>query len=353
LSWPVEACEKCIVPRTSIVQCLPASIAVAGAFGRLLSLVKTLNVMTSRPQSLGFVGLGVMGRPMASHLAAAGHAMTLYDTAPGRADEVAAALSGAHVARTPAELAARSDIVVTMVPNGAVVQALVAGDDGLLRGLKPGALLLDTSSSEPWLTEATGRMLNDAGVAMIDAPVSGAEWGAKAAELVFMCGGAAGDLERVRPLLECMGKAVFHLGPLGAGHAMKCLNNLVTALNFLAVSEGLVIGKRYGLDPAAMVDVLDRSTGMSWISQTHIRQRVISRSFDDPFKLSLMLKDIGIAMQLARSENVPAPLSALGQELWRAAGHAAAADASVSELARWVERMAATEISAGAERSSR
>ena len=187
---------------------------------------------------------------------------------------------------------------------------------------------------------------------MIDAPVSGAEWGAKAAELVFMCGGAAGDLERVRPLLERMGKAVFHLGPLGAGHAMKCLNNLVTALNFLAVSEGLVIGKRYGLDPAAMVDVLDRSTGMSWISQTHIRQRVISRSFDDPFKLSLMLKDIGIAMQLARSEDVPAPLSALGQELWRAAGRGAEADASVSELARWVERMAATEISPAPSASS-
>jgi 3-hydroxyisobutyrate dehydrogenase len=315
-------------------------------------LVKTLNAMTSRPPSLGFVGLGVMGRPMASHLAAAGHAMTLYDAAPGRADDVAAALPGAHVAGTPAELAAQSDIVITMVPNGAVVQALVAGDDGLLRGLKAGTLLLDTSSSEPWLTEATGRMLSDAGVAMVDAPVSGAEWGAKAAELVFMCGGAAADLERVRPLLERMGKAVFHLGPLGAGHAMKCLNNLVTALNFLAVSEGLVIGKRYGLDPAAMVDVLDRSTGMSWISQTHIRQRVISRSFDDPFKLALMLKDIGIAMQLARSVDVPAPLSALGQELWRAAGRAAEAEASVSELARWVERMTGTEISAGAVRSS-
>jgi 3-hydroxyisobutyrate dehydrogenase-like beta-hydroxyacid dehydrogenase len=141
---------------------------------------------------------------------------------------------------------------------------------------------------------------------------------------------------------------VFHLGPLGAGHAMKCLNNLVTALNFLAVSEGLAIGKRYGLDPSAMVDVLDRSTGMSWISQTHIRQRVISRSFDDPFKLALMLKDIGIAMQLARSEDVPAPLSALGQELWRAAGQGAAPEASVSELARWVERMTGSEISAGA-----
>ena len=304
--------------------------------------------MTSRPPSLGFIGLGVMGRPMASHLAAAGHAMTLYDVAPGRAAEVAAALPDAHAARTPAELAARSDIVVTMVPNGAVVQAIVEGEDGLLQGLRTGALLLDTSSSEPWLTEATGRLLADAGVAMVDAPVSGAEWGAKAAELVFMCGGASADIERVRPLLDRMGKAVFHLGPLGAGHAMKCLNNLVTAMNFVAVTEGLAIGKRYGLDPAAMVDVLDQSTGESWISRTHIRQRVLSRSFDDPFKLALMLKDVGIAMQLAKSVDVSVPLSALGHQLWGAAARDAAPDASVSELARWIERTTKTEITAGA-----
>ena len=304
--------------------------------------------MTLRPPPLGFVGLGVMGRPMASHLAAAGHAITLYDIAPGRADDVAATLAGAKAARTPAELADRSDIVITMVPNGTVVQSLVAGADGLLQGLRPGTLLLDTSSSEPWLTEATARLLADAGVAMVDAPVSGAEWGAKAAELVFMCGGAVADIERVRPLLEVMGKAVFHLGPIGAGHAMKCLNNLVTAINFVAVGEGLAIGKRYGLDPAAMVDVLDQSTGMSWISRTHIRQRVLSRSFDDPFKLALMLKDIGIATQLARSVDVPAPLSALNQELWRAAAADAAPDASVSELARWIERLARTAITPGA-----
>jgi len=300
--------------------------------------------MTSRPPSLGFVGLGVMGRPMATHLAAAGHPMTLFDIAPGLAADLAGTLADARAARTPAELAARSDVVITMVPNGSVVRSLVEGDDGLLQGFRPGALLLDTSSSEPWLTEGTGRVLADAGVAMIDAPVSGAEWGAKAAELVFMCGGAAADVERARPLLAVMGKAVFHLGPLGAGHAMKCLNNLVTAVNFLAVTEGLAIGKRYGLDPAAMVDVLDQSTGMSWISRTHIRQRVLSRTFDDPFKLALMLKDIGIATQLARSVDVPAPLSALNQELWRAAAADAAADASVSELARWVERLTHTEI---------
>ena len=285
---------------------------------------------------------------MASHLAAAGHAITLYDVVPGLAQSLAETLADAHAATTPAEVAARSDIVVTMVPNGAVVKALVEGADGLLQGLRPGTLLLDTSSSEPWLTEATGRVLADAGIAMVDAPVSGAEWGAKAAELVFMCGGAAADVERVRPLLEVMGKSVFHLGPLGAGHAMKCLNNLVTAINFVAVGEGLAIGKRYGLDPAAMVDVLDESTGMSWISRTHIRQRVLSRTFDDPFKLALMLKDIGIATQLARSVAVPAPLSALNQELWRAAAADTSPDASVSELARWVERLTRTEIAPAA-----
>jgi 3-hydroxyisobutyrate dehydrogenase-like beta-hydroxyacid dehydrogenase len=131
--------------------------------------------MTTRPLSVGFAGLGVMGRPMASHLAAAGHAMTLFDVAPGLAQDVAASLAGgrANVASSPAELAARSDIVVTMVPNGAVVQEIVCGDAGLLRGLKPGSLVLDTSSSEPWLTEATGRLLAAAGVAMVDAPVSG------------------------------------------------------------------------------------------------------------------------------------------------------------------------------------
>jgi 3-hydroxyisobutyrate dehydrogenase len=309
--------------------------------------------MNSGKPSVGFVGLGVMGRPMASHLATAGYAMTLHHAAVGRAQDVAATLAGAAVAATPAELAARSDIVVTMVPNGAVVQSLVAGEAGLLHGLRRGALLIDTSSSEPWLGESTGRMLDGVGVAMVDAPVSGAKWGAKAVEPVFMCGGAAADIERARPLLDCMGKAMFHLGSLGAGHAMKCLNNLVTALNFLAVSEGLAIGKRYGLDPAAMVDVLDRSIGMSWISQTHIRQRVTGRSFDDPFKLALMLKDIGIAMQLARSEDVPVPLSALGQELWRAAGQGAAPEASVNELARWVERTTGSEISAGAAPSTR
>lgn len=285
-----------------------------------------------------------MGEPMAGHLARAGYRLALFDATPGLAARIAAALDGATAAATPADVARRSDIVVTMVPNGEVVRELVRAPGGLLEGFRAGALLLDTSSSEPWLTRETAALLSDHGVAMVDAPVSGAQWGAQAAELVFMVGGAKADVERVRPLLDVLGRAVFHLGATGCGHAMKCLNNLVTAVNFLAVGEGLAIGKRCGLDPAVMTDVLNESTGMSWVSKTHIRQRVTSRSFDDPFKLALMVKDIGIATELGRSAQLPTPVSALAQQLWRAAALAAEPGASISEMVRWIETTTRTEI---------
>ena len=302
----------------------------------------------NQPLAIGFIGLGVMGAPMAGHLARAGHTLTLLDANADTARDLAATL-GAKAAGTPAELAARSDVVVTMLPNGSVVQQVALGEQGLLQGLRPGALLLDTSSSEPWLTQATGAALAAVGATMVDAPVSGAAWGAAEANLVFMVGGDAADLARVRPLLDLMGRAVFHLGGLGAGHAMKCLNNLITAMTFSATAEGLVIGKRYGLDPAAMVDVLNESTGMSWISQNHIAQRVLSRSFDDPFKLELMLKDVAIANTLARETGSSVPIAGLGQQLWQAAARAAGPGASVSELVRWVEQQNDTPLNPGAE----
>ena len=287
-----------------------------------------------------------MGEPMAGHLAKAGHSLALFDVRAGQAARLAATLAGASAPASPAEVARRSDIVITMVPNGEVVRDLVAGPEGLLGGFRPGSLLLDTSSSEPWLTHESGRLLAERGVAMVDAPVSGAQWGAEQAELVFMVGGDSIDVARVRPLLDVMGRAVFHLGPLGAGHAMKCLNNLITAVNFVALSEGLVMGKRYGLDPSVMTDVLNQSTGMSWVSQTHVKKRIISRTFDDPFKLALMLKDINIATELARSAQLPTPISALTQQLWRAAALANDPEASVSAMARWVEQQTATDITA-------
>jgi 3-hydroxyisobutyrate dehydrogenase len=306
--------------------------------------------MSDQPsQAIGFIGLGVMGAPMAGHLARAGHRLTLLDADPALAPRLATQFGGdCHAVDTPAAVAAASDIVITMLPNGSVVQQVALGEQGLIAGLRPGALLLDTSSAEPWLTQATAQALAAKGATVVDAPVSGAAWGAAEANLVFMVGGSAADVARVRPLLDRMGRAVFHLGAVGAGHAMKCLNNLITAMTFSATAEGLVIGKRYGLDPAAMVDVLNESTGQSWITENHIRQRILSRSFDDPFKLELMLKDVGIANALARETGTAAPMAGLGQQLWQAASRAAGAGASVSELVRWVERLNDVELGPGA-----
>jgi 3-hydroxyisobutyrate dehydrogenase len=298
--------------------------------------------------NIGFVGLGVMGAPMAGHLNKAGHQLFLLDLDRQRTSEVVEIMTGsAHALNTPAEVAAASDIVITMLPNGHVVQEVALGPNGLIQGFKPGALLLDTSSAQPWITEATARALAVQGVAMVDAPVSGAQWGAQEAKLVFMVGASATDLARVRPLLNVMGHKTHHLGGLGAGHTMKCINNTITSMTLSATAEGLVIGKRYGLDPEAMVDVLNDSTGGSWISQTHIKQRVINRRFDDPFKLSLMLKDIGIAMELSRQAGLETPLSLLGETLWASAAAAAGEDASVSELVRWVENQSGIEIRPG------
>lgn len=296
---------------------------------------------------VGFIGLGVMGTPMAGHLAKAGYPVTVYDLSEAARRRVADANPGVLAAESPRAVAERSEIVVTMLPNGQVVRDTALGADGLIEGFVRGSLLLDTSSAEPWITTATAAALAEKGIGMVDAPVSGAQWGAQAAELVFMVGGEAAAVARVRPLLDVLGRAVFHLGPLGSGHAMKSLNNTITAMTFLATAEGLAVGKRYGLDPAVMNQVLNESTGQSWITKNHIEQRILSRSFDDPFKLDLMLKDISIAMELARDTGLPLPMSALGHHLYRAASIQAGEGRSLSELARWVERLTATEISPG------
>jgi 3-hydroxyisobutyrate dehydrogenase len=295
-------------------------------------------------ERVGFIGLGVMGAPMAGHLARAGHAVSVYDLAPDAAQRLAESQPGITARASLREVAAHSDVIVTMLPNGRVVREVVFADDGLLAGWARGGLLLDTSSAEPWITRETAARLAEGGIAMVDAPVSGAAWGAQAAELVFMVGGAPEDVARARPLLDAMGRAVFHLGALGAGHTMKCLNNLITAVTLTATAEGLAIGTRAGLDPAVMTDVLNEATGGSWITRTHIHQRVISRSFDDPFKLELMLKDMGIAVDLARELGMPAPISEEGRRLWQQADAARGPGVSVSELVRWVETEAGTEI---------
>ena len=302
-------------------------------------------------QRLGFIGLGVMGWPMAAHLAAAGHELTAYDLNPAALDRLKALHPGVAIAASPREVASASDIVITMLPSGRPVQEAVAGPDGMLEGFRPGCLLIDTSSSEPWNTTRTAAILAEAGVAMVDAPVSGAEAGAKAAELVFMVGGEPAAVARAAPLLDILGRKMFHLGPVGAGHAMKSINNLITAATFMATAEGLIAGKGFGLDPAVMTEVLNESTGMSWISRTHIAQRILSRTFDDAFKLDLMVKDIDIALKVATDQDLELPLLTRTQALWHESQDGLERGASVSALVRTIEQKTGVDLTPGSTQS--
>jgi len=293
---------------------------------------------------IGFIGLGVMGLPMARHLAAAGLTMTVFDidvTAARRLRETHPAVTIAANAR---EVAAASDVVITMLPSGREVRETVLGDQGLIQDFAAHSLLLDTTSAEPWYTKEITVELEKVGVAMVDAPVSGAEAGAIAADLVFMVGGSADSVKRVLPVLGLLGTKIFHVGPIGAGHVMKSINNLITAVTFMATAEGLILGAGYGLDPAIMTTVLNESTGMSWITRNHIAQRILTRRFDDPFKLDLMMKDITIALQVAESLKLTLPLVDTARRLWLDIQSTLPRGSSVSELVRALELKTGVEL---------
>jgi 3-hydroxyisobutyrate dehydrogenase len=292
---------------------------------------------------IGFVGLGVMGSRMLRHLTAVGHRATVYDVDPGKRDVVAHA-TGATAVDSARTVAQAADIVFTMLPDGPVVRDVVLGPDGLAEGFLPGALLVDTSSAEPWITREIAERLAVQNVEMVDAPVSGAEEGARLATLVFMVGGGEAAVARCRPLLALMGEHIFHVGPLGAGHTMKTINNLATAVTFLATAEAVMIGKAYGLGAQAMVDVLNVSTGASFVSQKRLGQDVVSRKFEDQFRLELMLKDMGIATRLAAQRGLPVPISDFGRDLWARAVDELGEGRVTTEIVRWYEQRMGFEL---------
>ncbi|WP_187968719.1 NAD(P)-dependent oxidoreductase [Aquibium microcysteis] len=267
---------------------------------------------------IGFIGLGAMGEPMASRLVTAGFSVVVHDADAGRTDRIAQAI-GARAAASPAEAAEGCDILVTMLPSSAIVEKVLDGDTGARRGLSHGALVVDMTSGVPDATRAIAARLEADGIAMIDAPVSGGVSRAKTGELAIMAGGDAAAIDRAQPVLEAMGSSVIRTGSIGSAHAMKALNNLVSAGGFLIGIEALLIGQRFGLDPALMVDVLNVSTGMNNSTQKKFKQFVLSRRFDAGFGLDLMVKDLGIALGVANATATPAPFSGLCKDIWAGA----------------------------------
>lgn len=273
---------------------------------------------------IGFVGIGNMGWPMAANLARAGFAPTVFDTDRARTQKFAGEF-GARAAASLADLGRAADIVVTMLPTGAVVRAaLLENESGALAAaLAKGsaaqerAVVVDMSSSEPVGTQQLGAALAKRGIALIDAPVSGGVPRAEAGTLTLMIGGDdEAAFAKAKPALEAMGKQIFRTGPLGSGHAMKALNNYVAAAAFIASTEALRVGRRFGLSPETMMDIMNVSTGRNFNSEMTMKQHVISGKYATGFQLGLMAKDVKIAADLAEAIAIDAPLARLARAMW-------------------------------------
>jgi 3-hydroxyisobutyrate dehydrogenase len=262
-----------------------------------------------------FVGIGNMGWPMAARLVRAGFEVAVTDAVAGRATAFVDEVGGKAVASL-AEATKEAEVVVTMLPTSVHVVSVV---DEILPSLSSGKILLDMSSGAPAATQKIAGDLGAIGVSVVDAPVSGGVSRAVTGELAIMTGGEAAALDRIDPLLRAMGTTIHRIGPVGAGQAMKALNNLVSAGGFLMAVEALVIGQQFGLDPSVMTDVLNASTGMNNSTQKKLKQFVLSRRFDSGFSLDLMVKDLSIALDVGRNGSAPTPFSALCREMWASA----------------------------------
>lgn len=294
--------------------------------------------MADKPR-IGFIGLGKMGWPMASRLAQAGYSLRLLDANANTAQQLAQEI-GASVADHAKDLAHQADVIITILPNSQVVQAVLQGPEGVLAGMRAGTVIIDMTSGVPSMTQALAAQVINAGGKLVDAPVSGGVPRAKTGELSIMFGGSEQVLEQVRPVLSCMGNAIERIGDVGSAHAMKALNNLVSAGGFLIGIEALMIGKRFGLSPDKMVDVLNASTGMNNSTQKKFKQYVLSGKYNSGFGLDLMVKDLGIALGLARETQTPAAFSALCHEMWSASSQMLGAGADHTALAKLVQTLA-------------
>jgi 3-hydroxyisobutyrate dehydrogenase len=293
---------------------------------------------------IGFVGIGNMGWPMAANLVRAGHAVNVNDSRREVANSFAQSVGG-FAPDTLRDLAARSEVIITMLPTSGIVSHVLAdAEDCVLAGMKPGTLVIDMTSGEPSVTRRLAEKVAALGGVLIDAPVSGGVPRAKTGELAIMVGGSAAAVARAMPVLQGMGTTITRCGEVGAGQAMKALNNLASAGGFLIGIEALLIGQRFGLDPALMVDVLNASTGMSNSSQKKFKQYVLSRRFDSGFSLDLLVKDLSIALGVARETGTPTPFAALCRELVASAQMLLGPGQDHTALAKLSERLAGSEL---------
>jgi 2-hydroxy-3-oxopropionate reductase len=289
---------------------------------------------------IGFIGLGIMGAPMAANLQAGGHKLYLHDRKNPPASLVEA---GATVCTSGAEVAKRADIIILMVPDTPHVEAALFEEDGVAKGLTPGKIVVDMSSISPIATKTFAKRINELSCDYLDAPVSGGEVGAKAASLTIMVGGSAEAFETVKPLFELMGKNITLVGGNGDGQTTKVANQIIVALNIQAVAEALLFASKAGADPARVRQALMGGFASSRILEVH-GERMVKRTFNPGFRIELHQKDLNLALQGAKTLGVSLPNTATAQELMNSCAAHGMSGLDHSALCRAIEMMSNHEI---------
>jgi 3-hydroxyisobutyrate dehydrogenase len=292
--------------------------------------------------TIAFLGLGAIGTPMARHLAGKFDLVVWNRTA-----EKARVFAGQHPARlasTPAEAALGATVVITCLPTSREVESLLEGPDGLLASMESGTVLVDCTSGDPATSRRIAAALALRNVGFIDAPVSGGTSGAESGTLTVMCGGDAATFASIRQVLDAFGKKVVLVGPVGAGHALKAVNNALLAIHIWSAAEGLAALARAGVTPSAALDVINASSGRSNSSENLIPARVVTRAFPRTFRLALLEKDVAIAADFAREQRVPSAMIQQAAELFRVARTALGEVADHVEAVRMVEAWSGIEI---------
>ena len=266
-------------------------------------------------QTIGFIGLGIMGRPMAKNLLSAGYPLVVHSRSRGPVDELVAA--GATAATSPREVAGKCDVLITMLPNSPDVELVALGKDGIVEGARQGLLYIDMSTISPIVTQTVGKALAAKGVRMLDAPASGGEKGAIDAALSIMVGGEPAVFDAALPILKAMGKTITLLGPLGSGGFTKLANQIIVAVNLTALAEALTLAKKAGLDRELTLKALAGGlAGSRCLDQK--TPNYVANTYKPGFKIDLHFKDLGLIMESARALGVPLPATAVVQELFNA-----------------------------------
>jgi len=289
--------------------------------------------------TVGFIGLGIMGKPMAENLIEAGYDLVAYNRTREKAEE----LDDATVSDTPREVAEQSDVIVTMLPDSPQVEEVLAGEDGVLEGVEDGDLIVDMSTITPVVTEELFEKAKERGASMLDAPVSGGDVGAIEGALSIMVGGSEEDFERALPLFEVMGGTVTHVGPVGTGQVVKAANQIVVALTIEAVSEALVLGSKGGVAPDKILDVLGGGLAGNKVMEVK-REKMLEHSFDPGFRVELHHKDLGIALAAGREYGVTLPVTAIVDQMLEALKMRGRGDQDHSALLTLIEESSGHEI---------